>query len=228
MRPRSGTTRLAPLERVRSPLTLYPAARTVSDAANPSNEAWVDLSDYTPGGYRPGRGRLTQIVWYFVSVVVFESGWFPVSGLKCSILRAFGARIGRNVTIKPNVRIKYPWRLVVGDHTWIGQESWIDNLGDVRLGSHVCLSQRAYLCCGGHDHRRRGFDLVVGDITLEDGSWVGAGATVLGGVTVGANAIAAAGSVVTKDVPPAKIVRGVPAKVLADRKPPQERLEARG
>jgi putative colanic acid biosynthesis acetyltransferase WcaF len=200
----------------------------VSDAANPSNEAWVDLSDYTPGGYRPGRGKLTQIVWYFVSVLLFESGWFPVSGLKCSILRAFGAKIGRNVTIKPNVRIKYPWRLVVGDHTWIGQESWIDNLGDVRLGSHVCLSQRAYLCCGGHDHRRRGFDLVVGDITLEDGSWVGAGATVLGGVTIGANAIAAAGSVVTKDVPPAKIVRGVPAKVLADRKPPPERLEARG
>jgi putative colanic acid biosynthesis acetyltransferase WcaF len=221
MRPRSGTTRLAPLERVQYLLTLYPATRTVSDAANPSNEAWVDLSNYTPGGYRPGRGRLTQIVWYFVSVLVFESGWFPVSGLKCSILRAFGAKIGRNVTIKPNVRIKYPWRLVVGDHTWIGQESWIDNLGDVRLGNHVCLSQRAYLCCGGHDHRRRGFDLVVGDIALEDGSWVGAGATVLGGVTVGANAIAAAGSVVTKDVPAGKIVRGVPAKVLADRKPPQ-------
>ncbi|QDV76287.1 WcaF family extracellular polysaccharide biosynthesis acetyltransferase [Botrimarina mediterranea] len=192
----------------------------MSDNAEPQNEAWVDLSGYTPGGYRPGRGKLTQIVWYFVSVFVFESGWFPVSRLKCSILRCFGAKVGRNVTIKPNVRIKYPWRLNVGDHTWIGQESWIDNLGDVRLGSHVCLSQRAYLCCGGHDHRRRGFDLIVGDITLEDGSWVGAGATVLGGVTVGTNAIAAAGSVVTKDVPAAKVVGGVPARVLGDRERP--------
>lgn len=190
------------------------------DAAKPSSEAWVDLSDYTAGGYRPGRGKLTQVVWHFVSALVFESSCLPTSGMKCSILRAFGAKIGRNVTIKPNVRIKYPWRLVVGDHTWIGQESWIDNLADVRLGSHVCLSQRAYLCCGGHDHRRRGFDLVVGDITLEDGSWVGAGAIVLGGVTVGANAIAAAGSVVTHHVPPAKIVGGVPARVLADREPP--------
>lgn len=190
------------------------------DAPNPPTEAWVDLSNYTPGEYRPGRGRLTQVAWHFVSAVVFESSCLPISGLKRAILRAFGAKIGRNVTIKPNVRIKYPWRLSVGDHTWIGQESWIDNLGDVRLGSHVCLSQRAYLCCGGHDHRRRGFDLIVGDIALEDGSWVGAGAIVLGGVTVGANAIAAAGSVVTHDIPPAKIVGGVPARVLADRHPP--------
>lgn len=190
------------------------------DVENPPTEAWIDLSNYTPGDYRPGRGKLAQVVWHFVSVLVFESGWFPMSGLKCAILRAFGAKIGRNVTVKPNVRIKYPWRLAVGDHVWIGQESWIDNLGDVRVGSHVCISQRAYLCCGGHDHRRRGFDLQVGDITLEDGSWVGAGALVLGGVTLGANAIAAGGSVVTQDVPAAKVVGGVPARVLADRQPP--------
>ena len=194
------------------------------DAATPPSpdEAWIDLSNYTTGGYRPGRGKFTQVVWYFVCALLFESSWLPVSGVKRSILRAFGAKIGRNVTIKPNVRIKYPWRLTVGDHVWIGQDSWIDNLGEVRVGSHVCISQRAYLCCGGHDHRVRGFDLVVGDITLEDGSWVGAGATVLGGVTLGTNAIAAAGSVVTEDVAPATIVGGVPARVIAERQPPAD------
>lgn len=182
--------------------------------------AWVDLSGYTPGGYRPGRGKLVQIVWYFVSVALFESGWFPMTGCKPAILRAFGARVGRNVTIKPNVRIKYPWRLSVGDHVWIGQEAWLDNLLDVRIGSHVCVSQRAYLCTGGHDHTKRGFDLQCGEIVLEDGSWVAAGSLVLGGVTLGANAIAAAGSVVTRNVGAAKIVGGSPARVIADREPP--------
>lgn len=190
------------------------------DETPPPTEAWIDLSNYTPGDYRPGRGKLTQVVWYFVSVLVFESGWFPLSGVKSSILRAFGAKIGRNVTIKPNVRIKHPWRLEIGDHVWIGQECWIDNLVEVRIGSHVCVSQRVYLCTGGHDHRRRGFDLKCGPITIEDGAWVAASALVLGGVTIGANALVAGGSTVTRDVPCAKIVGGCPAKVLADREPP--------
>ncbi len=192
----------------------------MAEDAPPPNEAWVDLSSYTPGDYRPGRGKLVQVVWYFVSVALFESGWFPLGGVKRAILRAFGARIGQNVTIKPNLRIKYPWRLVVGDHVWIGQECWIDNLVEVRIGSHVCVSQRVYLCTGGHDHRRRGFDLKCGEIVIEDGAWVAASAVVLGGVTVGANALVAAGSAVTRDVPAAKIVGGCPAKVIADREPP--------
>lgn len=183
-------------------------------------EAWVDLSAYTPGGYRPGRGKLVQVLWYAVSVVVFESGLVPISSVKRALLRLFGARVGRNVTIKPNVRVKYPWRLEVGDHVWIGQEAWIDNLADVRIGSHVCVSQRAYLCTGGHDPRRRGFDLRLGPIALEDGAWVAAAAVVLGGVTIGPNAVVAAGSVVTRDVPPAKIVAGVPAREVGDREPP--------
>ncbi|MEO0530557.1 MAG: WcaF family extracellular polysaccharide biosynthesis acetyltransferase [Planctomycetota bacterium] len=182
--------------------------------------AWVDLSTYTPGDYHPGRRRATQLLWYVVSVALFESGWFPLTRLKPALLRAFGARVGRNVTIKPNVRIKYPWRLTVGDHVWIGQESWIDNLADVTIGSHVCLSQRAYLCTGGHDHRSRHFELQTKPIVLADGCWVAASALVLGGVTVGRNALVAAGSVVTCDIEPAKIVGGSPAKVLADRQLP--------
>lgn len=186
----------------------------------PSDRAWVDLSDYTPGDYRPGRGKFTQVLWYLVSVALFESGWFPVARVKPAVLRAFGATIGRGVVIKPNVRIKYPWRLVVGDHVWIGQEAWIDNLADVRIGDHVCVSQRAYLCTGSHDHRRRTFDLRVGEIALGDGCWIAAGATVLGGVTIGANALLAAGSVAVRDLPPAVIAMGVPAGVVSERRPP--------
>ncbi|MEN0109921.1 MAG: WcaF family extracellular polysaccharide biosynthesis acetyltransferase [Planctomycetota bacterium] len=183
--------------------------------------AWVDLSSYTNGGYRPGRGKLVQMLWYFTSLTLLESGWLPVAkGLKSALLRAFGARIGVGVVIKPHVRIKYPWRLTVGDHVWIGQDAWIDNLADVRIGSHVCVSQRAYLCTGGHDHRRRTFDLLTGEIVLEDGSWVGAGATVLGGVTVGGNAIVAAGAVASRDVPAATVVGGASAVEIARRSPP--------
>ena len=189
------------------------------DGGSPS--AWVDLSAYTPGDYQPGRGKFVQVLWYLVSVALFESGWFPIGRVKPAILRAFGARIGAGVVIKPNVRIKYPWRLTVGDHVWIGQEVWIDNLADVRVGSHVCVSQRAYLCTGSHDHQRRGFDLRIGEIALGDGCWVAAAVTVLGPARIGANALVAGGSVVGRDVEAGTIVAGVPARVVGPRRPPE-------
>lgn len=177
----------------------------------------VDLSTFTNRQYQPGRGWFARLMWYAVSLLVFESGWVPVSGVKVRILRWFGGQVGRGVVIKPHVRIKYPWRLSVGDHCWIGQQAWIDNLDDVRFGNHVCVSQGVYLCTGSHDHRRSTFDLITRPITLEDGVWLGARALVLPGVHIGSHAVVAAGAVVTKDVPAAAMMAGSPARVTGQR-----------
>jgi putative colanic acid biosynthesis acetyltransferase WcaF len=186
----------------------------------PADRAWVDLSRFANPEYDPGRGVIARTLWYYVSLLVFESGWLPLSGVKRRLLRLFGARIGEGVVIKPQVRIKYPWRLAIGDHCWIGQDVWIDNIDDIRIGSQVCVSQYAYLCTGSHDPNRIAFDLIHKPIVVEDGAWLAARCTVLPGVTVGANAIVAGGSVVTRDVEPATIVAGVPARKLGDRQPP--------
>lgn len=198
----------------------------VSDAVEPStlsaqpSRSWVDLSSYDNSAFDPGARRLTRTLWHFCSVMLFENGWIPVSGLKVRLLRLFGAKIGQGTVIKPNVRIKYPWRLRIGDHCWIGQEAWLDNMVEVELGSHVCISQLVYLCTGSHDHRRRTFDLLPSPIRIGDGAWIGARATVLPGVTVGPNALVAGGSVVTKNVEAAVVVGGNPAREIARREPP--------
>lgn len=189
-----------------------------SSADEPS---FVDLGAFSNPEYDPGRGALVRTVWYFVSLALFEGGWFPISPFKCWLLRSFGAQIGQGVVIKPQVRIKYPWRLTVGDHCWIGQEVWIDNIADVELGNHVCVSQRSYLCTGNHDHRRRTFDLVAQPIRIGNGAWLGAASVTLGGVTIHANSLVAAGSVVVKDVEAATIVGGNPAKPIATRQAPE-------
>ncbi|MFH5805127.1 WcaF family extracellular polysaccharide biosynthesis acetyltransferase [Alienimonas sp. DA493] len=162
-------------------------------------------------------GLLWWMLWWPVGSLVVDSAWFPFYRPKSRILRAFGAKIGAGLVMKPNVRIKDPRNLVVGDHCWVGEGVWIDNLAPVRLGHNVCLSQGAYLCTGGHDHTRPSFDLFVEPITIEDQAWVGAKAVLLPGVTIGAGAVVAAGSVVTKDVPPGMIVGGNPAGVLKPR-----------
>ncbi len=183
-------------------------------------ESWVNLAAFDNPEYAPGRGVILRTIWYYCSLLLLESGWLPVSGLKARMLRLFGANIGVGLVIKPHVRIKYPWRLTVGDHCWIGQGVWIDNIEDVRIGSHVCVSQLAYFCTGSHDYRRRNFDLAARPIAVRDGAWIGARATLLPGVSIGANAIVAGGSVVTKSVDAAAIVGGNPAKLLARRQPP--------
>ena len=198
-----------------------PTTNEVSPSLPPAAEgSWLNLAAFENSTYDAGRGFFVRALWYYASLLFMESGWLPSSGLKTRLLRLFGARIGAGLVIKPHVRIKYPWRLTVGNHCWIGQGVWIDNLADVSLGSHVCLSQLAYLCTGSHDHRRRTFDLVTRPIRVEDGAWVAARATLLPGVTIGANALAAGGSVVTKNVEPGVIVAGNPAAPVGRRQPP--------
>jgi len=191
-----------------------------TDSLTSAGRAWVDLGSFDNAGYRPGRGLATRCLWYLVSLLAFESGWLPLSKPKRWLLRLFGAAVGSGVVIKPHVRIKYPWRLRVGDHCWIGQAVWIDNIEDVVLGDHVCLSQQVYLCTGSHDYRKRTFDLSARPIRIEDGVWLGARCLLLGGTTAGANSIVTAGSVVARDVPAGTIVRGNPATVLRERPAP--------
>ncbi len=182
-----------------------------------SGDAFFDLGSFSNPNYRPGRGFVVCTLWYFCSLLLFESGWFPVTRVKSYLLRWFGSSIGKGLVIKPHVRIKYPWRLTLGDHCWIGQNVWIDNIEDVTIGSHVCVSQLVYFCTGSHDHRSPTFDLLAKPIVVHNGAWIGARATLLGGVVIHANAIAAAGSVVVKSVSAGKIVGGNPAQEIGTR-----------
>lgn len=191
-----------------------------SPVDSPTSGAWVDLSNYRVTGYQHA-SRLKRALWYVVGELLFASSLPVPSGFKCMVLRWFGARLGEGVVIKPRVRIKFPWQLEIGDHTWIGEGTWIDNLGLVRIGSHVCISQGVYFCTGSHDHRSRGFELVVAPITVGNGAWVAARSTLLQGVTIGPNALVAAASMVHKNVAAGTIVGGNPATLLCHREPPR-------
>jgi len=177
----------------------------------------VDLSTYRPTGFDRGAGRLKEGLWLIVSLVLFRLCPFSFSALKRLMLRAFGARIGQNVTIKPQVKITFPWKLTIGDHVWLGEECWLLNLDRITIGNNVSISQRAFLCTGNHNYKSPTFDLVVKPITVEDGAWIGAGAWVGPGVKVGNHAVLAAGSVATKDLEPFGIYQGNPAASVKKR-----------
>lgn len=150
-------------------------------------------------------------------MLVFETVWPWPSRLKVGLLRVFGGKLGRGVVVKPSVKIKYPWFLKVGDHCWIGEQVWIDNLAQVTLGNHVVVSQGAYLLTGNHDYKSPHFDLSLGPIGIGDGAWIAARSIVGPGVTVGKLAVLGLGAVATQDLEERSVYGGNPAQRLRER-----------
>lgn len=176
----------------------------------------TDLSRYDNRWYKPGP-RWKILLWFLLNPLVVNTYLpLPVS-LKVTILRWFGARIGTGVTIKPAVNIKYPWLLRVGNHVWIGEQVWIDNLAEVVVGDNVCLSQGAMLLTGNHDYRRPTFDLIVRPITLDEGVWIGAKAVVCPGVHCQSHAVLSVNSVATRPLNAYGIYQGNPANWVRRR-----------
>ena len=182
-----------------------------------SNNKKSDLSSFENSWYNPGGGVIKRTLWYFTNILFFINPLNPVISLKVRILRMFGAKIGNNVCIKPSVNIKYPWNLTIGDNVWVGENVWIDNLAKVTIRDNVCISQGALLLCGNHNYKKTTFDLIVGEINIEEGAWVGAKSTVCPGVTLHSHSILAVGSIATKDIEPYCIYQGNPAKKVRDR-----------
>ncbi len=177
----------------------------------------TDLSKFNNSGYKPGRSGFTRVLWYFTNVLFFLNPWFPISSFKIFLLKIFGAKVGEGVIIKPSVNIKYPWRLKIGNYVWIGENAWIDNLADVEIGDNVCISQGAMLLCGNHNYKKSAFDLITGEIKLEDGVWIGAKSIVAPGVTCKSHSILAVNSVATKDLEEYTIYQGNPAVKVRKR-----------
>ena len=172
------------------------------------------LDKYTIGIYTPGAPYWKQLLWYFLGSPLVESYLIPVSIFKVWTLRLFGAKIGRGVRIKPRVKVKFPWKLSIGDYVWIGEEAWIDNLVTVTIANHVCISQRVYLCTGNHDWNHPNFKLMPAPINIQESCWIAANSSIGPGVTVGKGAVLTLGGVAGRSLEPMTVYAGNPAQAV--------------
>ncbi|GAD79638.1 WcaF family extracellular polysaccharide biosynthesis acetyltransferase [Vibrio ezurae] len=176
----------------------------------------VSLKNYDNSWFQPGN-KTKIALWIFVNAIFFRT-LLPIPiPVKLIILRVFGAKIGDGVIIKPNVNIKYPWNLVLGNNTWVGEGVWIDNLDIVKVGDNCCLSQGCYLLTGNHDFTTQNFDLMIDKIDIQNEAWVGAQSVVCPGVTLGRGAILTVGSIATKNLDQLGIYQGNPAIKIKER-----------
>jgi len=177
----------------------------------------TDLSKFDTGDYYAGP-KWKVLIWFFINYYIFDSSFPWPYKLKIFLLRLFGAKVGAGLIIKIKVRIKNPWRLIIGDHCWIGESVWIDNLEDVIIGNNVCISQGAMLLTGNHDYTVERFPYRLGKINLEEGVWVGAKSVVCPGVTCKRYAILTVNSVANKQLEESGIYAGNPAVYIRPRK----------
>jgi putative colanic acid biosynthesis acetyltransferase WcaF len=179
--------------------------------------SFIHLDRYTPGEYSPGASIWKQLLWFFLGDPLLRSSLFPISGFKVWMLRSFGASIGQGVRIKPGVKVKFPWRLTIGDHCWIGENVWFDNLAPIVLEDHICVSQSVYFCTGNHDWTVSTFDLRVAPIIVKSGAWLAARSTIAPGVEISEGAVLSLGSVAVKSLSPWTIYAGNPAVAIKPR-----------
>ncbi len=181
----------------------------------PAPASGLRLDRYDNSNFDRGAGRLKEGLWVLCKCAFFLNPLPWPSSLRVALLRLFGARIGRGVVIRSGANVTFPWRLTVGDHVWIGEDVLILSLAPVTVGSHVCLSQRAFLCTGSHAWRRETFDLRTKPIVVGDSVWIAAQAFVAAGVSIGHGSIVSAGCVVMENVPENSLAKGNPAAIVS-------------
>ncbi len=165
------------------------------------------------------RAFLNYLVEFYMAMTPHD----PLSNrIKRVLLRWRGATVGRNPKIWRDVWVDEYRNLTIGDHVSIGKSAMLLCIGGVTIGSNVMIAHGAQLVSAGHripddDDSMRFSGLDAAPIVIEDDAWIGAGAIVLQGVTVGKGAVIAAGAVVTQDVAAYTIVGGVPAKFIRQR-----------
>lgn len=169
-----------------------------------------------PENFRGRSGWYVQLWWLVQSLLIHTSPQF-MYGWRRFLLRSFGAKIGKNVVIRPSVTITYPWKVTIGDDSWIGDNVELYSLGEIEIGSNVVVSQKSYLCAASHDYNKEDFPIWAKKITIEDECWLATDVYVAPGVTIGRGTVVGARSSVFKDLPSGKVCVGSPAIPIKDR-----------
>ena len=173
----------------------------------------IDLSRAPGAGEAWDRPRAVIYLWSACELLFVTNPWQVSSRLRVAVLRAFGAEIADGVIFRPRTRVKSPWKLHIGERTWIGEGVWFHNQDHIHVGSDVVISQETFLTTGSH-RVRTDMGLITSPIRISDGAWITSRCMVLGGSLIGESAV----------VQPMTVVKGIvaPGQVLGTTAAPAE------
>jgi putative colanic acid biosynthesis acetyltransferase WcaF len=169
-----------------------------------------------PDNFR-GRSNWYVQLWWLVQATLFR--WSPqiLYGWRRFLLRLFGAKIGKEVVIRPTATITFPWKVKMGDYSSISDNVTLYSLGDIEIKENSVISQNCYLCAGSHKVDSYSFEIFSKEIVIEEKVWLASDVFVAPGVTIGRGAVVGARSSVFSDLPEMMICFGTPAKPIKQR-----------
>lgn len=170
----------------------------------------VDLRNYRVPHDERGKPSWVIILWWFVQAISFPLSLHNFNGWRCFLLRMFGARIGTGVVIRPTARFTYPWKIKIGDYSWIGDDVVAYSIDQINIGTHCVVSQKTYLCTGSHCINDSAFNLIKAPINIGNGTWVATDCFIAPGVSIGSNSVIGARSSVMKSIPAQRVAWGTP------------------
>lgn len=138
------------------------------------------------------------------------------AGLQSAFEELIGKPVGERFTLIPPFYTDYGLNISVGSAVFIGSQCAFTGHAAIDIADEVMIAHKVNLVTAGHpvEPGRRRECVIAEPITIGTNVWIGAAATVLPGVHIGEGAVVAAGAVVTRDVPAATLVAGVPAAVV--------------
>jgi putative colanic acid biosynthesis acetyltransferase WcaF len=169
-----------------------------------------------PNNFRGKNAFIVQF-WWLVQAIFFRTSPQFLYGYRRFLLRLFGAKIGKNVIIRPSVQITYPWKISIGDYSWIGDDVVLYSLGEIDIGNHVVVSQKSYLCAASHDYTKSDFPIFSKKITIKDQCWLATDVFVAPGITIEKGTVVGSRSSVYKNLPANKVCIGNPAVIIKNR-----------
>ncbi len=181
-----------------------------------TTEEWCQLGHYHD--VLPRSVKVKRLFWEILCFLFYRPWpYFLGKKFRNFLLRLFGAKIGKRVSVFPSATVWAPWNLTLDEYVAIDRNVYLYSVDKIVIGSKVAISDGAFICTAGHDISYASRPLTTAPITIEDGVWIGARAFIMPGVTIGEGAVVAAGAVVTKNVEPWAVVGGNPAKFIKYR-----------
>lgn len=175
------------------------------------------LDKFDPSGFTYGRPRFMVFLWFFCQETLFRFSPIPCHGFRRKLLKIFGCKVGKQVILHPRSRLHYPWRIEIGDYSWIGDDVWLYSIAPIKIGAHTIVSQKSFLCTAGHDYDDPHFKTTQNPITVGNGVWLAADVYVAPGVTIGDNSVIGARSSVFHDMPAGMVCYGYPCRPVRPR-----------
>jgi putative colanic acid biosynthesis acetyltransferase WcaF len=164
-----------------------------------------------------GRSAIVVQLWWIVQAVLVKPLPQVCYPIRRMFLRLFGAKIGKGVLIRPGVEITYPWKVVIGDHSWIGDNVTLYSLGAISIGANTVVSQNTYICAADHDYTDVRFTIRQCPVAIGNEVWVASDVWIGPGVQVGDGTVVGARSTATRNLPPEMVCVGSPCRPIKPR-----------